>query len=534
MIGIVFVQAAFAAQVALRLAAEELREGQTVQLDLVVVDTTTRDVPRIEVPAGLQVAYKGQSVERQILNFQATSTTTFSYALTALVPGDYVLGPVSVPTAAGTLASTSLKVHVAPRSAGDVESLTATLGTEVAWVGQVLVYGLRFQTDKNMVNGRWTPPDAPGFTVEPSVEPVTAEYRLEQDGKPLAVQELHYPLRAASPGRWTVPGGVLQAQYAVTDSRRRRPGDIFDGIGAFGNVRTEVYSAAPLEVEVRELPAEGRPADASGLVGSFTISARASDAEARVGDTVTVEVTVEGTGALAGFALPPLEGTDLRVYDDQPVVEARIEDGQYRAKAMFKRAIVPQAPGEIDVPPIVLAYFDPATSSWARAASEPIHLVVGGEAERANVETFGTTGPRTVDALGEDILPVRTDARLDPPWPRGLALAFLAPGALALLAQGLLARRRRPVAASRVAQGFDDLPADPDARLAAVERIFRERVGARLGIPPDALRREDLTGLGAGAAEADQVYRELERCRYGGHAVALPEQRVRTLVEGLR
>ncbi len=537
MIAFALVQAALAAQVALRLDSDELREGQTIGLELVVVDAAPRGVPELEAPSGLQIAYQGQSRQRQIINFQSTSTTTFTYALTALTPGDYVLDALTVQTDAGALTTAPLKVHVDPRAAGAVEQIAASIGTQVAWVGQVLIYDLRFQTDKKVVNGRWSPPDAPGFMVEPSVEPLTAEFSLEQDGKPLSVMELHYPLRATAEGKWTIPAGVLQAQFAVTDPRkRRRPDSFIDGIGPFGNIRTEVYSSPPIDVEVRPPPAEGRPADASGLVGRFVVEARVSQTQARVGDTVTVEVDVTGDGPLAGYSLPPLTGDGFRVYDDQPVVDARIEDGAYRARASFKRAIVPQAPGRVEVPAIELAYFDPVAGAWARATTEPIRLEVTGEATQADVTTFDEGGGRrSVDALGEDILPVRTEASLGRPLPPALAATLLLPGGLALLAQGAaaLGRRRRRTETAERPLGFADLPAEPEARLAAIERIFRARVGARVGVAADALRREDLAALGPAAPEAEELYRALERCRYGG-ARQVPEERVRAFVEGLQ
>jgi signal transduction histidine kinase len=50
-IGIVWLQAALAAQVALHLDTEQIREGQTVRLDLQVVDATPTAVPKLEVAA---------------------------------------------------------------------------------------------------------------------------------------------------------------------------------------------------------------------------------------------------------------------------------------------------------------------------------------------------------------------------------------------------------------------------------------------------------------------------------------------------
>jgi hypothetical protein len=99
--------------------------------------------------------------------------------------------------------------------------------------------------------------------------------------------------------------------------------------------------------------------------------------------------------------------------------------------------------------------------------------------------------------------------------------------------QGLLALRRRPARVAQRRLDFADLPADPDERLAGLERIFRERVAARLGIASAGLRGEDLAGLGSDAPDAEALYRDLERLRYGGVHGPLPEDRVRALVERL-
>lgn len=535
MIGLLLVQAVQAAQVALRLDGDEVREGQTVGLELVVVDANPRGVPELAVPAGLRVEFQSQSRERQIVNFQATSSTTMTYALTALAPGDYVIPPVTVQTDVGALTTSPLAVRVGARESGALEALTAELETTSAWVGQVILYDLTFRTDKKVVNGRWSPPDAPGFLVEPTVEPFTSERTLAQDGKSLAEMELSYPLRAAKAGKWTIPAGVLQAQFAVTDTRKRRRPDshFLDGIGPFGNVRTEVYSSAPVEVEIKELPSEGRPADGSALVGRFTAFSRASQTEARVGDTVTLEIQLEGDGVLAGYALPPLASEAFRVYDDQPVVDARLAGGAYRARAIFKRAIVPQEPGTIEVPGLDIAYFDPSTGVWTSTRTEPIRLEVTGEAKQADVRRFAEGGSvRRIEALGEDILPTRTNVDLGAPLPRSLAALLLLPGVALLAMEGLsVLRRRRAVGPKPSQAGLDDLPADAEVRLAALERLFRARAAASLGIPPEALRREDLAGLGERAAEAEALYRALERCRYGD-AREVPEARIRAFVEG--
>lgn len=533
---LLFLQAALAGQAGFRLATDDLREGQTVALDLVVSDAVPRAVPTFDVPSGLSIRYESQSQSQQIINFQRTSETTFRYALTMLSAGEFTIPPVSVSTSNGALNTAPVRLQVEARRAGELEALVGTVESEVAWVGQVLVYHLRFETDDRMVDGGWSLPTTPGFTAEPSVEPQTREYELEQDGKARAVKELDVPLRASSPGKWTIAGAVLRARFAVAEPRNRRRPSIFDGMGAFGNVRDENYAARPVDVVVRDLPAEGRPEGVTTpLVGRFGVTARASQATAQVGDTVTVELTLTGSGDLGGFKLPPLEGKGFRVYDDQPTVSAQVEGGRYQSTATYKRAIVPETPGPLELPAFDLPYFDPTTASWATAHVDPVHIEVTGQANTAQLKTFGEVDPQKgVDSLGEDILPVRTDPRTSGPWPRWIALALLAPGLAGLLLQAAQMFGRRPPPAQISRLKIEDLPSDPEARLMGLERIFREEAAARLGLSPEALKGEDLAALGPLADEAVALYRLFERVRYGGGAEGSPEARVRAFTEAPR
>ena len=50
------------------------------------------------------------------------------------------------------------------------------------------------------------------------------------------------------------------------------------------------------ELTVRELPAEGRPADFHGAIGTFSIASDVSPAKADVGDPLTLRMRVTGSG----------------------------------------------------------------------------------------------------------------------------------------------------------------------------------------------------------------------------------------------
>jgi hypothetical protein len=526
---LLFASSALAGSVAMQLAAPEVVAGQSVDLYVQVTDASLARPPTIRVPEGLRVEFDSRGISREMINFQTREVATYRYTVTALTAGEYDIGPLEVGKPGSSLLAPAVHLKVGERgTATGTDELVATLGLEEAWLGQVVVHHMKVATSRRVVSARWGPPENSLLTPEPGIEPVTAEYRLGQGADPLTVEELWYAMRASKVGRTSVTGGSLLAQYAVR--RKRGRNDFFNDLPMFADVENDTLVANPLPLVVRALPTEGRPADFSGLVGSFTLQAEPSRTTVQVGDTVTVDVTLQGNGAVAGFTLPAWEGEGFRVYDDTPVLEVKLADGAVSGHARFKRAVVPSVAGPLTLPPIDVNWFDPATGRYETAKLAPITLDVGGSAAAATMESFGPAGePQRVAVAteAEDILPVRTNVSLSAP--RSGAWAWLAclPGLAWLAAQAApaFARVRRPVAAA--AFGFGDLPDEAEGRLAGLERIFREEAARRLRRPEPGLKREDVAALGE---EAVALYRELDQARYRG-AGELPEARVRAWVE---
>ena len=130
---------------------------------------------------------------------------------------------------------------------------------------------------------------------------------------------------------------------------------------------------------------------------------------------------------------------------------------------------------------------------------------------------------RDVESLGEDILPVSMPDRMEDMTLAGaLPIITALPGLplliwLALVANAWLdGRRVDPMVVQR--RRLADLPTGPSERLAVLEDVFREVAGIRLGVPAPGLDADAVADLGEEAAE---IYRQLERARYGGAGAGL-------------
>lgn len=528
----------------------ELQVGQTITAQIQLIDGVYRDRPDLPVGAGLQARFTGQGSQHVMVNFESTRITSYNFALTAVQPGTWEIGPVSIPLGSRVLTADPVSVTVRPRDAAQerVQDVLATVSDTEPYLGEVVVYTFRHQHLERLLDLDWTPPAFDGFVAEKVAEASQREYRIQQDGTTYGVEEIAIPLVATAVGPRVIPPAVVSAKVPARNSSRRRSPFL-------SSVDTLTLASEPLSLRTRPLPEAGRPADFSGLVGRFRLDAVARKegssgalrpgevVEIPLGQSLTVEVTLSGDGTLAGVQLPdPPADAGYRAYDDSPEIAARLDEGRLSSVATFRRAVVPEAEGELTVPPVQLSVFDPEREAYVTLKTEPITLrVLPGEAGAGEVRRFGDTDggstPDTraeVESLGEDILPVAGAARVRDrsleaalPW----AVALPALPALGLLLLGIdgARRRRAPDPRAELRRAIADLPADPAARLAALEDAFRVACGLRLSAPAPGLTRDAVAPLGD---DAVAIYDALGRARYGGFQPGGDlEGRVRAFVE---
>ncbi len=519
---------AAAAQVSVQLDSPQVRVGQTLGLRVVVVDAKNVQPPTFPRLDGVQVVYQGTQQSTVMVNFRTTRTLTFNYALTALKEGDYELQPqpLALDGERRQPPPVSLKVFARDSEAGASDSIFGTLGVDALWVGQVVVHQVEFRTRKRLLDVRWQAPQFEGFVPDPLAQGVQREYPVVEDGITWTVLELATPLQASAAGSREVPAGVLRTQFAVNAESARRRGL---GLGRFAEARTEVHATEPIPIQVRPVPESGRSEAWTGLIGHFELKARLDRDSLALGESATLTVVLSGSGSLAGFALPSVpDGTGVRVYDDEPEVQAEVRAGDYLAVGTWRRAVVPEQEGRLSLPPLVLQVFDPSVGDFVTLEGPALTLDVRpGEAAEVAVEDALSADPdrrREVAAVGEDILPIHPKPRL-----RSQVLDLRSPVLLGLVAVpwlafvGLVGRERflargpksdpvgelrRRLAGSR-AQALG---------VAELEDLFREALGLALGRPAAGLDRAAAeAGLsGALRERVLALYKDLDRARYGG------------------
>lgn len=290
-------------------------------------------------------------------------------------------------------------------------------------VGQQIAYRLVLYTQSDI--SAFNPlglPDFRGFwarevTLPDKVRPEWVERDGERFGRVVMLQRALYPLQA---GKLTL--GPIEVEVVA----RIAQSGFF---GPFAQPLSLRAKTEPLTVDVRPLPQP--PPGFSGVVGDLEVGARLDRSTTEVGQAATLTVTAESRGNLQGLPAPELAlAPGLTAYAPRPEASERIVGGALVSKQTWTYVLVPDRPGDFEVPAIALAYFDPAAGRYATAAARPVPLAVRAAAAPTAAATPAAT-------------PSAETARETPST--GASPALWAGGAVAvaaLLAAGFLAGRR--------------------------------------------------------------------------------------------
>jgi len=280
-------------------------------------------------------------------------------------------------------------------------------------------------------------------------------------------------------------------------------------------------------LEVRPLPAAGRPAGFEGLVGPVTLRRYLRPERLTLGGSARITVSLRGPGNVWAASDPLREltvaGAELFPRKAQGGIE---RGGGLRVTRVFEVDVVPRHTGVLRLPPLRVDWFDPETGRY-RSESVPGGDVPVAERSTANdppaPESVGSSESRQAPGSGalRETLPA----------------AWLWVGARALLVLGLLAGIAWRLRARRAAEGGHTAPKggsdDPAAR---AERELRAALAAarpdafRLG-PEELLARDD---LGPNERAVAELLRRAERARFDRAVAPPPPDEVAAGIEALR
>jgi hypothetical protein len=309
------------------------------------------------------------------------------------------------------------------------------------------------------------------------------------DAKPFTVYTWRTLLGAVKPGTYSL---AFETPLTVRIRTRPQRESMLDDLlgdpflqNIFGaSVQKNVNVTSPdATITVLPLPAQGRPPDFGGAVGSFKISTDISSAKNTAGDPLTLRMHVDGSGNFDRVETSMLGGdADWKTYEPKASFSSTDPLG-YRGVKTFEQPIIATQPGSRTIPPLSFSFFDPSTRRYETAHSAPLSVMVSPAPQSAEAPPPAAAAEDSHDGLRPDH--ALTEARVASLMPLYFQPAFAAgTSVLALLfAGGWVALRRRERNANDLQRERERL------RLQIIEASLQQMTAAAAGGDPAAFLR---------------------------------------------
>jgi hypothetical protein len=132
----------------------------------------------------------------------------------------------------------------------------------------------------------------------------------------------------------------------------------------------------PQEVKVLELPAEGRPPDFHGAIGTFSITSDVSPSNSDAGDPMTLRMRITGSGSFDRVDSTMLEHLDQwKTYPPRSSFNTSDPIG-FSGMKTFEQPVIASKPGSQTLPALSFSYFDPGARKYETARSAPLSVTI--------------------------------------------------------------------------------------------------------------------------------------------------------------
>ena len=249
-------------------------------------------------------------------------------------------------------------------------------------------------------------PDLKGFHTQEVDLPQQKSFKVETlNGRPYkTVTWSQYVMFPQLTGKLQIPSITFNGIVA----QQNRSIDPFEAFfnGGSGYIEVKKQIQAPgIEIQVDPLPT--RPANFSGGVGKFSISAQLDKTDVKANDPVKLRVVVNGIGNLKLIKQPVVEfPKDFDKYDAKITDNTKLTVNGLEGSMIYEILAVPRHQGKYEIPPIEFTYFNTATRQYETSRTEGFTLKVAKGSGGSSVSDF--TGQEDLQLLGKDIRHIKT------------------------------------------------------------------------------------------------------------------------------
>ena len=161
----------------------------------------------------------------------------------------------------------------------------------------------------------------------------------------------------------------------------------FNGGSGYVEVKRDIV-APGLSVEVEPLPT--KPANFSGGVGKFNISAQVDNKDIKAGEPLNFRVVIGGYGNLKLIKQPVVKfPKDFDQYDAKITDKTKLTSNGLEGNMIYDFLAVPRNQGNYTIPPVELVYYDVDRNQYRTVKTQAINLQIAkGDGKSGSVSDY--------------------------------------------------------------------------------------------------------------------------------------------------
>jgi len=430
-----------AASVSAQLGASQIPVGGYTLLTITVDGSTRADVRLPEVD-GLILRDSGTSQNTSIINGKISKSSTVrvtvlgdkegSYTIPALkvvVEGkDFTTEPVQVKVTNSPSASSGQSANAQSGTSSGSETLTADDIHRISriqilspnatiYVGQKVPITIQLWVNTAHRFDNLTAPVINDDHILMAALGQDYERTIEYaDNERFEVYSWKASFTALKEGTTT-----LEADTEVTVlARARRATSAFDSMfdsDFFGPSYRRIpllIKSNQVNLEIKPVPTE-QPEGFSGAVGKFSMKTSVNPTELQLGDPITLDVEISGTGNFDRVFFEGLkDGSGFKTYTPETQFTPD-ENDPLKGSKSFKQAIIPKDKKLKEIPSIRFIYFNTETAQFETLESPPVPIVLNVSSASSNPQDVSSyskpgSGLEVIESDGWIALQVELDS----------------------------------------------------------------------------------------------------------------------------
>ena len=418
-------------------APSQVAVGEQFRLTYTVNTQNVSDFRSGNIPDAFEVLIgpnRSMQSSYQIINGHTSSSSsiTYTYIVVASKNGTFTIPPAHVVVDGKNISSNPLTIKVSGTSQSQSGSSSQRrqssnepemrdAGTQISGSDLfikvsankkrvyeqepiLLTYKVYTLVSLTQLEGKM--PDLKGFHTQEVQLPQQKSFKLETvNGRPYrTVTWSQYVMFPQLTGKLQIPSITFNG-IVVQQNRSIDPFEAFFN-GGSGYIEVKKQIQAPgIEIQVDPLPE--RPANFSGGVGHFNISAQLNKTETKANDPVSLRVIVSGVGNMKLIKQPEVVfPKDFDKYDAKITDKTKLTANGLEGSIIYDILAVPRHQGKYEIPPIEFTYYDTSTHKYETVKTEGFTLDVAKGSGAASVSDF--TGQEDLQLLNKDIRHIKT------------------------------------------------------------------------------------------------------------------------------